>query len=78
MWLTWYNRFDIVFIIARLSQYNSDPRQRYTKNIKHFLRYFKGALELILTHKENLNDEKREFESIGFVKYTDNNYVLES
>ena len=61
-----------------MSQYSSDPRQRYTKGIKHLLRYLKKALKLALTYGKNLNDEKKELEGIGFVRYADNNYALES
>ena len=76
--MAWYSRFNIVFVIARLSQYSSDPRQRYTEGVKHLLRYLRGASELVLTYGGDLNDEKREFGGIGLVGYTDSNYVLES
>ena len=78
MWLAWCSRFDIAFVIARLSQYSSDPHQGYTKGVKHLLRYLRKTSELTLTYKGDPNGEKREFGGIKLVRYTDNNYAPES
>ena len=61
-----------------MSQYSSDPRQGYTEGVKHLLRYFRGALELVLTYGGDLNGEKRELGGIGLVGYADSNYALKS
>ena len=76
--MAWYSRFDITFAITRLSQYSSDPRQEYTKNVKHLLRYLRRASELTLTYKKDSNDEKKKLGSIKLVRYTDSNYAPES
>ena len=48
MYLTNNTRPDVAFSVNFLARYNSSPTKRHWNEIKHVLRYLRGAIDMVL------------------------------
>src|SRR5688572_33078851 len=68
MYLAIGTRPDIMFSVAKLTQYNNNPGPHHWQAVKHILRYIKGTMDLKLTYRsDGLNTMSSEL----FKSYSD-------
>ncbi|KAJ3523089.1 hypothetical protein NMY22_g11605 [Coprinellus aureogranulatus] len=51
MYLAIATRPDLIYAVAKLAQYNSNPGPEHWKALKHLFRYIKGTIDLKLTYR---------------------------
>ena len=56
MYLAIGTRPDIMFTVAKLAQYNTNPGPQHWQAVKHVMRYLQGTKDLRLTYRTNGSD----------------------
>ena len=69
MYLAVGTRPDIMYSVAKLAQYNSNPGPAHWKAVKHLFRYLKGTMDLKLTYTNNPTLSSELFEAYSDADY---------
>ncbi|KAJ3529172.1 hypothetical protein NMY22_g9112 [Coprinellus aureogranulatus] len=63
MYLAIAMRPDLIYAVAKLAQYNSNPGPEHWKALKHLFRYIKGTIDLKLTYRGGEEAQARKEET---------------